>query len=108
VPVVMAGGSWLHIEGTTYELTEAPPERRDADAHAHDGEINSPMPGSVVAVTAQAGTSVRDGEVLVVVEAMKMEHSLTSPFDGEVDEVAVRIGDRVAAGQLLVTVRSTP
>jgi biotin carboxyl carrier protein len=42
--------------------------------------------------------------VLVVVEAMKMEHALAAPHDGRVDSVAVRVGDQVSVGQLLVSV----
>jgi acetyl-CoA/propionyl-CoA carboxylase biotin carboxyl carrier protein len=99
--------AWLHVDGGTYALTEAPPDRAKADEHDHDGELNSPMPGSVVAVAVVVGAPVREGDVVVVVEAMKMEHSLTAPFDGEIGEVTVRIGDRVAVGQHLATVRRT-
>jgi acetyl-CoA/propionyl-CoA carboxylase, biotin carboxylase, biotin carboxyl carrier protein len=98
--------SWLHLDGLSHELTEAPPPRRDGTADSHDGEINSPMPGSVVAVAVAEGAGVCEGEVLVVVEAMKMEHSLVAPFDGVVDVMTVRVGDRVSVGQLLARVRS--
>jgi acetyl-CoA/propionyl-CoA carboxylase biotin carboxyl carrier protein len=108
VPVLVvsdAGRTWVHVDGATHEFAEAPPVRAAADAADHDGEIVSPMPGSVVAVGTTSGSSVREGEVLVVVEAMKMEHALTAPFDGAVGEVEVRVGDRVSVGQPLVTVR---
>jgi acetyl-CoA/propionyl-CoA carboxylase biotin carboxyl carrier protein len=110
VSVLMAESgerAWLHVDGATYALTEAPPVRATADEHDHDGELNSPMPGSVVAVAVAVGAPVREGDVVVVVEAMKMEHSLTAPFDGEIGALTVRIGDRVAVGQHLVTVRRT-
>jgi acetyl-CoA/propionyl-CoA carboxylase biotin carboxyl carrier protein len=108
VEVLVASGetrTWLHVDGATHELAEAPPVRAASDDADHDGELISPMPGSVVAVAATTGSPVREGEVLVVVEAMKMEHAMTAPFDGEVADVGVRVGDRVSVGQQLVTVR---
>ena len=62
------------------------------------------MPGAVIAVHAQVGTSVVKGQPLVVVEAMKMEHTLTAPMDGTVGEVLVRAGQQVKVDELLVTV----
>ena len=60
------------------------------------------MPGHVLDVRATAGARVRAGDVLVVLEAMKMEHSLAAPWDGTVLSVAVKPGDRVEEGVELV------
>ncbi|MEH0111361.1 biotin carboxylase N-terminal domain-containing protein [Tersicoccus sp. MR15.9] len=68
-----------------------------------DPEVRSPMPGTVVAVLAEAGATVTAGAPLVVVEAMKMEHALTAPADGVV-AVHVAVGDRVAAGTVVADV----
>jgi biotin carboxyl carrier protein len=62
------------------------------------------MPGSVVAVIATVGERVAHGQPLVVVEAMKMEHTVVAPINGIVEEVLVSIGDRVALNQPLVVV----
>ncbi len=62
------------------------------------------MPGSVIAVHAAVGDDVAAGDVLLVVEAMKMEHALTAPVDGAVSELTVRVGDQVAVDQLLAVV----
>ncbi len=62
------------------------------------------MPGSVIAIVAPAGTSVRAGEPVVVVEAMKMEHTLRADTDGVVREVFVRVGQQVALGERLAVV----
>ncbi len=62
----------------------------------------SPLPGTVLAVHVAVGDAVADGQVLVVVEAMKMEHAIAAPADALVAEVLVAPGDRVDAGDLLV------
>ena len=60
------------------------------------------MPGKVVAVWAQPGQQVRKGQALAVVEAMKMEHTLTAPRDGTVAELLYGVGDAVAEGAELL------
>jgi acetyl-CoA/propionyl-CoA carboxylase biotin carboxyl carrier protein len=94
---------WVGREGAAWPLSEAVLHLRE-ESHAHDGDITSPMPGSVIAVHASAGQAVTKGTPLVVVEAMKMEHTLSAPLDGTVGEVLVRVGQQVAVDELLVTV----
>jgi len=96
--------SWVHVLGGTYAVTELPPARTGAGAGAHDGDVRSPMPGAVIAVRVAAGATVAKGDVLLVVEAMKMEHALSAPFDGVVADLQVRTGDQVVVDQLLATV----
>jgi acetyl-CoA/propionyl-CoA carboxylase biotin carboxyl carrier protein len=93
--------TWLWLDGITYPIRELPPIRRGERVGKADGEIRSPMPGAVVAVHAAVGDLVAHGDPLVVVEAMKMEHTLTAPFDGTLDEVLVAAGDQVVLGQPL-------
>ncbi|WP_167099869.1 acetyl/propionyl/methylcrotonyl-CoA carboxylase subunit alpha [Mycobacterium sp. DL592] len=98
---------WLAGAGRTVaveEMREA--SVRADDAHSGDAELVSPMPGSVVAVNVGNGETVPAGTVVVVVEAMKMEHSLTAPVDGVV-ELLVAVGDQVKVGQLLATITAT-
>ena len=68
------------------------------------GGLTSPMPGTVIAVQVAPGEQVSAGQVLAIIEAMKMEHSVVSPQDGVVSEVRVAIGDKVEGGELLVVV----
>jgi biotin carboxyl carrier protein len=64
------------------------------------------MPGTVLAVAVAVGEAVKKGVLLAVMEAMKMEISLTAPFDGVVTSVAVKAGDKVAEGLVLVRVEA--
>ncbi|MBL8910069.1 MAG: biotin/lipoyl-binding protein [Archangium sp.] len=66
------------------------------------GGFMAPMPGKVVKVNVRDGESVKAGQVLLVLEAMKMEQATRSPTDGVVKKVMVREGDQVTAGQILV------
>ena len=69
-----------------------------------DGAVRSPMPGKVTHVAVQAGQAVEKGQLLMVLEAMKMEHSLTAPIAGVVDEVLAREGGQTTEGALLVRI----
>ena len=62
----------------------------------------APMPGVVVSTEVEAGSSVVKGQLLLILEAMKMEHRITAPRDGTVSEMHVAKGDQVANGELLV------
>ncbi|MEO1062435.1 MAG: biotin carboxylase N-terminal domain-containing protein [Actinomycetota bacterium] len=79
-----------------------------ADAgHGHAGAIVAPFPAVVTEVSASPGDVVAGGQVLVVVEAMKMLHSLAAAGPGTVDEVRVAVGDQLASNQILVTFHAT-
>ena len=66
------------------------------------GGLVAPMPGKVIAVEVTAGDAVAEGQLLMIVEAMKMEHRITAPHAGVVGEVRAHAGDQVGAGDLLV------
>jgi biotin carboxyl carrier protein len=63
------------------------------------------MPGKILRVESVVGQKVKTGQVLVVMEAMKMEYTLTSAMAGEVSEVACQAGDQVKLGQALITLK---
>jgi 3-methylcrotonyl-CoA carboxylase alpha subunit len=73
-----------------------------AEAPAEVGRLSAPMPGKVVSMAVKAGDKVSKGQVLAVMEAMKMEHTLAAPFDGVVAEVLYAPGDQVAEGAELL------
>ena len=68
------------------------------------GGLAAPMPGTVLAVHVAAGDAVAGGQLLMIVEAMKMEHRITAPHAGVVREVRAQPGDQVAAGDLLAVI----
>jgi propionyl-CoA carboxylase alpha chain len=68
------------------------------------GGLKAPMPGKVIELRVRAGQSVRAGETLLVLEAMKMEHPMRAPEDGVVAELRVAVGDQVENGALLLVV----
>ncbi len=94
---------WVHVDGRTWSVREAPPVRLKADAAAAGGDVRSPMPGAVLALRAEPGATVAEGDPLLVVEAMKMEHVLRAPVAGTL-ELLVRAGQQVVVDQVLARV----
>ncbi len=82
---------------------------RDLLAHSADQELEhaggmiAPMPGKIIAINFEAGASVRRGQALLVMEAMKMEHTIHAEADGIIKEVFFMVGDQVSDGAVLVS-----
>ena len=82
---------------------KAAPVAKKAAAPADGEPVNSPMPGTIVNVPVKAGQTVKAGDVLVVLEAMKMENEIKAPKDATVASVNVNKGESVDTGTVLVT-----
>lgn len=103
--------SWMHNE-TVYVFTDSGRDEITlVDIMAHVGEesaavgsLKSPMPGQVVAFKVAVGDTVKKGEPLAVIEAMKIEHTITAPTDGVVAELLFAAGDLVADGDELLRI----
>ena len=95
-----AGEITVQVDGREYRLYDAR-QRRRAPASA-PGDLHAPMAGRIIRVLAKAGDSVRAGDALLILEAMKMEQQITAPHDGIVASLLCEEGDQVAAGQELV------
>ena len=88
--------SWQGHYQTTFEPL------REAGNSSADGSTVSPMPGTVLEIKVQVGDEVSAGQILVVVEAMKMELPVKAPAPRRIQEVLVNVGDSVAQGKSLV------
>jgi acetyl/propionyl-CoA carboxylase alpha subunit len=89
------------LGGTT--LVERP-RLPEPGTDAAPGSLLAPMPGTVVRVVAEAGQQVAEGAVIVVFEAMKMEHSVRAPVAGIVGELSVAVGQTVQSGEILAVI----
>ena len=78
----------------------------EPDSTDVEGGLTAPMPGKILAINISEGDSVETGQLLVLMEAMKMEHQIVAAFDGSVSEVRVAVGDQVDNGELLVVIAS--
>ncbi|MFE6616708.1 acetyl/propionyl/methylcrotonyl-CoA carboxylase subunit alpha [Amycolatopsis sp. NPDC057786] len=95
---------WLARDGHSFAIGERERLRSASGAAGGAGPVTSPMPGTVLVVKAAAGDVVSAGTPLVVVEAMKMEHTITAPIDGVVSELPVRAGQQVALDETVAVV----
>ena len=82
----------------------AVPRFPEAERETVAGGLAAPMPGTVLAVHVHPGDPVSTGQLLMIVEAMKMEHRITAPRPGVVGEVRAQRGDQVAAGDVMVVI----
>ena len=98
------------FEGEIEEMTGAPAAPAAAPAPAAPAapaggeKITAPMPGTILAVNVANGSAVKKGDVLMILEAMKMENEIMAPCDGAVTSVAVTKGASVESGTLLCTI----
>jgi len=103
---LLADGPTLTLgrDGQSWTFTRPDPLERAEGTQAGEGAVVAPMPGLVTAVHVSPGATVRQGDPLMVLEAMKMEHRLTAPRDGTVAELGVAVGDQVSDGALLARI----
>ncbi len=94
----------LFVGGSAWAYGVPTSARDPTGSTAADGALRSPMPGRVVAVAVRSDQAVVQGQVLLAVEAMKMEHALLAPFAGKVTNLAVVVGDLVTEDQVLARI----
>ena len=110
-----AGLYHLHARGRTYRLVDPSNEEADAVGGAaakaggdinERGEILSPLPGKVVGLPVAEGDKVSAGDLLVILESMKMENPVLSPVSGTVVRLPLAVGDAAALGDPLIQLRA--
>ena len=96
------GETAVFLDGESWRLIEIDPLAARASEDPTAGRLTAPMPGRVTQLMVEPGTSVRRGQPLIVIEAMKMEHTVTAPADGVVETVRFAPGDLVEEGAELI------
>lgn len=102
----ISGALWFHFEGETHVWR--PEVRQKSKTGPQRNEIVAPMPGKVTKVLKNPGDKVAAGDVVVVLEAMKMEYSLKADVAGVLGSLAVKPGDQTTLGQVLVEIKEDP
>lgn len=103
---LVKGQLWIHFEGRTF-VYESPSQKKfgkKGSGKALSGEILAPMPGKVTKLSKKVGDVVNSGDVVLVMEAMKMEYTLKADISGEIESLYCQTGDQVALGKLLVKI----
>jgi biotin carboxyl carrier protein len=98
------GEMTLQYAGKEYHLSDAKQQRRTASRAA--GDLRAPMAGKIIRVFVQPGDRVHVGDILLILESMKMEQQVTAPLDGIVERVVYHEGEQVAAGTELVVLQA--
>lgn len=78
------------------------PKAAAAPVPAGAQSVTAPMPGKILSVNVKAGDSVKRGDVLLILEAMKMQNEIMAPADGKVSDIRVSVGQTVATGEAMV------
>lgn len=88
---------------TAATKTASAPKKAAPSGAQGSVKINAPMPGKILAVKANVGQAVKKGDVIMILEAMKMENEITAPSDGTIASMNVNQGDSVESGDVLAT-----
>ena len=101
---VVQSGQMLDVffRGTRYRLELHDPALHEIETEAHGGNLAAPMPGKIIAVLTKSGAVVDKGTPLIILEAMKMEHTIIAPGKGTVKEIHYKVGEQVAEGAQLL------
>src|SRR4051812_21450497 len=102
----LQGKLWFHLNGQTHVYEPVSEKRAGKAGAATNPEIiDAPMPGKILRTEVKSGDEVKVGQVLIVMEAMKMEYTLAAAVDGTVTDVGCKVGEQVKLGQTLVRLK---
>jgi 3-methylcrotonyl-CoA carboxylase alpha subunit len=101
---VRDGEHWHVFTGGDYRRLALKRALRSEDEEVRSGSLGAPMPGKVIRVMSRPGDAVKKGQPLLILEAMKMEHTITAPMDGIVKAVHFAAGEQVLEGSELISI----
>jgi 3-methylcrotonyl-CoA carboxylase alpha subunit len=105
-PIEVAGGAVVVAGARQFQVALRRRDTLDARHFGDDGAVRAPMNGKIVATFVEPGQRVEKGARIALMEAMKMEHSLTAPMDGIVREVAAVAGTQAVEGAVLARIEA--
>ncbi len=105
---VVRDGEMFHVftGGAHFPLNYNDPLAHAGESEAEGGRLTAPMPGKIVAVLVDKGKTVEKGAPLLIMEAMKMEHTIAAPANGTVEDLLYAVGDQVAEGAQLLAFKA--
>lgn len=92
----------LQVNGREYRIVEADKQRK---VGTDSGNSQAPMAGKIIQISVEPGDEVKAGDVLLILEAMKMEQQILAPRDGVIDRILCKENDQVSAGAELIVMR---
>lgn len=98
---------WVHSLAGTYRLDWQNPLPLPNLQTASEGSLRAPMPGQIISLDVSVGDEVKAGTVLLIMEAMKMEHRILAPYDGVIESLAYSVGDAVQQDDILISLISS-
>lgn len=103
----LRGETWVHIGGRSVKLpkTEKSFGKKGSAGTSDPGALIAPMPGKVTKILKRAGDQVKVGDVVLVMEAMKMEYTLKSAADGVIEAISAEVNQQVTLGKKLASVK---
>lgn len=104
------GSLWIHLHGRSF-IYESPSEKkaksRQQVSSGQAGNLLAPMPGKITRILKSSGETVVKGDLVLVMEAMKMEYTLKSEGPGVIESIDCAVGDQVTLGKTLVRIKSS-
>ncbi len=105
---ISSGDALLKFENSnlqTAPVSKQPIVKNDKSNDSSSQNISSPMAGVILKIEKNTGDSISQGDLLIVMESMKMEQMIKSDYDGTIDSIEVSVNDQVLAGQLLIKIK---
>ncbi len=98
---------YVFVDGAVFKVKPVELTGKKRTKKKEEGDLSSPISGKVVSVKIKKGDTVKKGDILMVIEAMKMEYLIRAPYDGKIDKVNFKEKDQIEIGQNTVEVTKT-